>query len=610
MATTKDMSDERDPSADLDSYEDLVRAEGQLRADLLDKVEALGGPVPELYFATVRAIGTPLADTVIEPLRETLERYDYSLVPIRLSDRLIAVSDELDSREVAKLTPYERYKKLTKAGENQCRDAKRRDALVIEGVRHLHDELRAKARAQASKEGHRGVAYLFRNVMHPEEIEKLRKLYGGLLFVISAFSPESDRFRHLKLVLANGDPMRADDMGSNAAKLIQRETGRLAPEDEVDPKVVPGKFRMNVPSTWQHADLFLDISEPTTLAGEISRFVEVIFGNPYQTPQAEEIAMSEAFGAALESGNLSRRVGAAIISSSGDIVSIGTNDVPRPGGGVYRAGEEPDHRDHTFNWGYESSDRHRRSILRDLLERMLIDPEWVKLLDDSDLRHALGTDLAQSLKDKKVVTPAQLKRIAKRLINSDTVWRSQFFDVIEYSRTLHAEMDAITSAARKGISTTGSTLYCTTMPCHECARLIIGAGIKRVMFVEPYDKSRAMALYPTEIRLHTMHSTYQQPDDSFVHFIPYVGISPRRFHDLFSWVARKSDDRRSAKGRKRHLDGQIIEWNPKEATVRDSIISGSGMNSVSRFFDLYVHEHRTLSDYDEEVSRMTPRSSS
>jgi dCMP deaminase len=49
-------------------------------------------------------------------------------------------------------------------------------------------------------------------------------------------------------------------------------------------------------------------------------------------------------------------------------------------------------------------------------------------------------------------------------------------------RTLHAEQNALIQAALHGVSTEGATLYATCRPCHVCARMIVGAGIKRVVF--------------------------------------------------------------------------------------------------------------------------------
>ena len=51
---------------------------------------------------------------------------------------------------------------------------------------------------------------------------------------------------------------------------------------------------------------------------------------------------------------------------------------------------------------------------------------------------------------------------------------------------LHAEANAITKIAKSGNSSLGSTLYVTTSPCLECAKLIIQSGIKRVVYSEKY----------------------------------------------------------------------------------------------------------------------------
>ena len=57
-------------------------------------------------------------------------------------------------------------------------------------------------------------------------------------------------------------------------------------------------------------------------------------------------------------------------------------------------------------------------------------------------------------------------------------------------RTIHAEQNAIVNAARFGIALEGATLYCQMEPCSVCARLIIAAGIKRVVCKNRYQKAR------------------------------------------------------------------------------------------------------------------------
>lgn len=57
------------------------------------------------------------------------------------------------------------------------------------------------------------------------------------------------------------------------------------------------------------------------------------------------------------------------------------------------------------------------------------------------------------------------------------------------TRTIHAETNAIAWAARSAIAVEGCSLYCTHSPCLECAKLIINAGIIRVIYGTPYRKT-------------------------------------------------------------------------------------------------------------------------
>jgi dCMP deaminase len=56
----------------------------------------------------------------------------------------------------------------------------------------------------------------------------------------------------------------------------------------------------------------------------------------------------------------------------------------------------------------------------------------------------------------------------------------------EICRGLHAEQNALLQAARHGICVLGATLYCTTEPCVLCSKMLINAGIVRIVFQEPY----------------------------------------------------------------------------------------------------------------------------
>jgi dCMP deaminase len=64
----------------------------------------------------------------------------------------------------------------------------------------------------------------------------------------------------------------------------------------------------------------------------------------------------------------------------------------------------------------------------------------------------------------------------------------------EICRAVHAEQNAIIQAALHGISTDGSTLYCTASPCSQCAKMLLNAGIRRIVFETMYPDQLASEL--------------------------------------------------------------------------------------------------------------------
>ena len=58
------------------------------------------------------------------------------------------------------------------------------------------------------------------------------------------------------------------------------------------------------------------------------------------------------------------------------------------------------------------------------------------------------------------------------------------------TRTAHAELNAITNAARVGVAVEGATLYCKFLPCYTCAKAIINAGIRRVVSLRDYHAAK------------------------------------------------------------------------------------------------------------------------
>jgi Cytidine and deoxycytidylate deaminase zinc-binding region len=112
-------------------------------------------------------------------------------------------------------------------------------------------------------------------------------------------------------------------------------------------------------------------------------------------------------------------------------------------------------------------------------------------------------------------------------------------------------MHAILTAGHlAGSRIKGSALYCTTYPCHSCARHIIAAGISEVYYIEPYRKSLAT-------KLHSDAITEDESDTKKVRILPYDGVSPNRYLKLF----RVPTDSRKSNGKMTYVD-------PKKASPR------------------------------------------
>src|SRR6185295_12961356 len=105
--------------------------------------------------------------------------------------------------------------------------------------------------------------------------------------------------------------------------------------------------------------------------------------------------------------------------------------VPKAHGGLYWPSTEIDYRDFRFVDRDEPNDEMRRVILSDLLKR----------LHESEL-------LPKSFAEDRFIDKA-----------ADVLRDSRLWDITEYGRAVHAEMAAITDAARRGVSLQGATLY-------------------------------------------------------------------------------------------------------------------------------------------------------
>ena len=111
--------------------------------------------------------------------------------------------------------------------------------------------------------------------------------------------------------------------------------------------------------------------------------------------------------------------------------------------------------------------------------------------------------------------------------------QTRLLSLIEFGRIVHAEMSALSQAARLGVAVKGATLYTTAFPCHMCMRLVVAAGISRVVYVDPYPKSLASEMYADSITA--------DPDqrDTKLLVEPFRGATWTTFAQVFAGQSRE-----------------------------------------------------------------------
>lgn len=346
-------------------------------------------------------------------------------------------------------------------------------------------------------------AFILDSIRHPMEVHLLRSVYRSAFTLIGVVCEEQKRVDRLVAKLANAGEKRARELMQRDAK-------------------APEKFGQRVGDAFHLADIFLDNSADQHLntkpkksnpdwdvPQQLQRLVQIITHAKIVRPTPEETAMHVAYGAQVRSACLSRQVGASIIDGRGVVVSTGTNEVPRAGGGVYGNQEVEPTNDHRC--AYRALDGNTDPYCSNTKEQIVIANELVDVLVEKGL-------VKQESKD------AVIGELRKSRIGS----------LLEFSRAVHAEMDALLNAARSGKSTHGARMFVTTFPCHYCARHIVAGGIDEVQYIEPYPKSQALKLHDDSIRVDAVgFDAPSKGKGTQVLFRPFHGVAPRMYPRAF-----------------------------------------------------------------------------
>ena len=436
-----------------------------------------------------------------------------------LTDRLKGFGYDVKEIRVSSLlspatssNEYKRIRQLMAAGDT-LRKENDNNAILAYGASKLVKERRSEVQK---------TAYIINSLKHPDEVEILRKIYGQGFYL---FGIHTDKKRRLDYLIS--------DKG-----LLPSEAEELITIDE-DEKVSHGQRTRD---TYHLADFFLNFGKNDDhVKNTIQRFLDLIFSDPFKNPTFDEFSMFMAFSSSVRSGDLSRQVG-AVITNNQQIMATGANECPASGGGLYWAEVDKDTGKVTditagkdYKRGRDSNKVEQNEIMQEILE---------------DIRSINS------------VTPEVLSEIKSQLKES------RISDLTEFGRVVHAEMEAIMSCTRAGISCVGATLYCTTFPCHNCAKHVIAAGISRVVYVEPYPKSKALEFYSDSI---TLRTTLDKDEKSeLVIFEPFTGVGARRFLDFFSMNLGVGN-----KLKRKNKDGIAVSWAREEAHPRVALLPKS-----------------------------------
>ncbi|MHB8792893.1 MAG: anti-phage dCTP deaminase [Thermoleophilia bacterium] len=482
----------------------------------------------EVVIGLIGAIGSDL-ETIAGYVEDVLKDATYKPLTIKVSRDVISLLIE-PNKGLA--TEFDVMSSKMDRGDEARRSTGKNDILA-EGVALFIDSVREEALGEGNRADLPRQAYIIDSLKHKAEIIRLREIYGNGFYLIGVHCSEAQRKDRLNVKGLTDD---------QAAKLMMRDMDEKLPYGQRVAKA----FHMS--DFFVQKDYVQDIDDKA-LKNNIRRILNIIFSDHFETPIFDEYAMYLAFSAALRSADLSRQVG-AVIANNEEILAIGANDCPKFGGGLYWR---------EFNDGeYEDVPQGR---------------DYMRGSDSNiDSQIEIIEKVLQQLQENEIkVDEPKVREVLMRK-------GSPIRDITEYGRVVHAEMEAILSCARNNISTRNATLYTTTFPCHNCAKHIIAAGIKEVVYIEPYEKSKAPAFHKDSMKLGDAGDAIEGK----VLFKPFIGVGPRIFFDLFSLRlgSGKEIDRKNS-------DGKVIEWQLGKEAMKFSMLPLSYLereNEASKAF--------------------------
>ncbi len=349
---------------------------------------------------------------------------------------------------------------------------------------------------KAIKKGNSGKSYIVIDaIRNPYEVKFFKDRYSAF-HLISINAPDENRKEYLNAYKFSGESIQEID---------DRESGKLFNKSGVEKDKISYFTSINISRCIEISDIHMfnpksGAEGNQILNAQIAWYISLMLHPGLVSPTAMERVMQLAYSAKLNSGCISRQVGAVVTDSNNSIKSVGWNDVAkgqipcalRTVKGVLNSKNNKIYSHYELN----------NTLFKEAMGKIL-----VKLDDRND--YLKGMTVPYCFKDIK---------------NNLDLKGNQV-----HTRSLHAEENAFLQLSKYGsMGIEGGRLYTTASPCELCAKKAYQLGIKEIIFIDPY---------PGIAQEHILDIGTNKPE-----LIQFRGAVGRSYHRLYEQVLPLKDE--------------------------------------------------------------------
>lgn len=338
-----------------------------------------------------------------------------------------------------------------------------------------------------------GAFFLIDCLRNPHELTYFRQRFP-LFYCVSIFAKKKRRFRrwfrHLK-------SKKLLDINEDNARKQFEDLDELDRGDQIG-NVSEGVYKQDITRCVQMSDYSINSipNQPgrgASLHDELLRLVSLVLCPGATKPRKDEVYMNMAYAMAVKSNCICRQVGAVIAGKDDYIIGAGWNDVAA---GAISCGLR-----NLADLGARIHKPIRRQVKRD--GELHLEKAYNNRRNEGYAEYPIN-QVCFCFKDEmaknEVVRKLQKELHGRRTANYENLVKHDeaITGVVEnaglhqpeYCLALHAEENAVIQGSRiGGTGVRGGTIYVTAQPCTLCAKMLKQAGIRRVVYTDPYPKS-------------------------------------------------------------------------------------------------------------------------